>query len=129
MSDGVSDMITRIRNAISNESASVDVLNSKLNRSILDAVQREGYIWDYESPADSPRILRIRLKYAVDGGSVVRYLRRVSRPGCRVYASVERLPQVLQGLGICIVSTNRGILSSREARQQRVGGEVLFVMW
>lgn len=129
MSDGVSDMITRIRNAISNESAFVDVLNSKLNRSILDAVKREGYIWDYEAPADSPRILRVTLKYAADGGSVVRHLRRVSRPGCRVYTSVDQLPQVLQGLGICIVSTNRGILSSREARQQRVGGEVLFLMW
>jgi small subunit ribosomal protein S8 len=129
MSDGVSDMITRIRNAISNESAFVDVLNSKLNRSILDAVKREGYIWDYEAPVDSPRILRVTLKYAADGGSVVRHLRRVSRPGCRVYKSVDQLPQVLQGLGICIVSTNRGVLSSREARQQRVGGEVLFLMW
>ena len=129
MSDGVSDMITRIRNAISNESAFVDVLNSKLNRSILDAIKREGYIWDYESPADTPRVLRVTLKYAADGGSVVRHLRRVSRPGCRIYKSVDDLPQVLQGLGICIVSTNRGILSSREARQQRLGGEVLFVMW
>lgn len=129
MSDGVSDMITRIRNAVSNESAFVDVLNSKLNRSILDAVAREGYIWSYEAPPDATGVLRVALKYAADGGSVVRHLRRVSRPGCRVYATVERLPQVLQGLGICIVSTNRGILSSREARQQRVGGEVLFVMW
>ena len=129
MSDGVSDMITRIRNAVSNESAFVEVLNSKLNRSILDAIKREGYIWDYEGPADTPRILRVTLKYAADGGSVVRYLRRVSRPGCRIYKSVDDLPQVLQGLGICIVSTNRGILSSREARQQRLGGEVLFVMW
>jgi len=129
MVDGVSDMITRIRNAVMNQSPFVDVLNSKLNRSILDAVKREGYIWDYEAPADSPRILRIALKYAVDGGSVVRHLSRVSRPGCRVYATVDNLPQVLQGLGVGIVSTNRGVLSSREARQQRVGGEVLFVMW
>ncbi|WP_010587096.1 30S ribosomal protein S8 [Schlesneria paludicola] len=129
MADGVSDMITRIRNAIRNESAYVDVLNSKLNRSILDAVAREGYIWSYEAPADAPRILRVALKYAADGGSVVRHLRRVSRPGCRVYSAVEELPQVLQGLGVCIVSTNRGIVSSREARQMRVGGEVLFVLW
>lgn len=129
MADGVSDMITRIRNAIRNESAYVDVLNSKLNRSVLDAVAREGYIWSYEAPADSPRILRVALKYAADGGSVVRHLRRVSRPGCRVYSAVEDLPQVLQGLGVCIVSTNRGVVSSREARQMRVGGEVLFVLW
>jgi small subunit ribosomal protein S8 len=129
MSDGVSDMITRIRNAISNESAFVDVQNSKLNRSILEAVQREGYIWGYENPADAPRVLRVALKYAADGGSVVRHLRRVSRPGCRVYATVDKLPQVLQGLGICIVSTNQGVLSSREARQRRIGGEVLFLMW
>ena len=129
MADGVSDMITRIRNAVSNESAFVDVLNSKLNRSILDAVVREGYIWSYEVPADAPRVLRVALKYAADGGSVVRHLRRVSRPGCRIYSTVDDLPQVLQGLGVCIVSTNKGVLSNREARQQRVGGEVLFVMW
>ena len=129
MADGVSDMITRIRNAVSNESAFVDVLNSKLNRSILDAVVREGYIWSYEAPVDTPRILRVALKYAADGGSVVRHLRRVSRPGCRIYSTVDSLPQVLQGLGVCIISTNRGILSSREARQQRLGGEVLFVLW
>ena len=107
----------------------MDIVNSKLNRSILDAVQREGYIWSYEVPADVPRVCRVTLKYAADGGSVVRHLRRVSRPGCRIYSAVEELPQVLQGLGICIVSTNRGIISSREARQMRVGGEVLFVLW
>lgn len=129
MSDGVSDMITRIRNAVSNENAFVDVLNSKLNRSILDAVKREGYIWGYEVPPETQGVLRVTLKYAADGGSVVRHLRRVSRPGCRVYSTVDDLPQVLQGLGVCVVSTNIGILSSREARQKRVGGEVLFVMW
>jgi small subunit ribosomal protein S8 len=129
MADGVSDMITRIRNAVSNDSALVDVLDSKLNRSILDAIAREGYIWRYEAPADTKGILRVTLKYAADGGSVVRHLSRVSRPGCRIYSTVDQLPQVLQGLGVCIVSTNKGILSNREARQQRVGGEVLFVMW
>jgi len=129
MADGVSDMIPRIRNAVGNESAFVDVLNSKLNRAILEAVKREGYIWGYESPADAPRVLRVTLKYAADGGSVVRHLRRVSRPGCRIYSTVEDLPQVLQGLGVCIISTNKGVLSSREARLQRVGGEVLFSLW
>ena len=129
MADGVSDMITRIRNAVSNESAFVNVLDSKLNRSILDAIAREGYIWNFEVPTDTKGVLRVALKYAADGGSVVRHLRRVSRPGCRVYSTVDSLPQVLQGLGVCIISTNRGILSSREARLQRVGGEVLFVLW
>lgn len=129
MSDGVSDMITRIRNAVSNESAFVDVLNSKLNRAILEAVKQEGYIWGYEVPPDATGVIRVGLKYAADGGSVIRHLRRVSRPGCRVYSTVDNLPQVLQGLGVCIVSTNRGILSSRLARQQRLGGEVLFMMW
>lgn len=129
MSDGVSDMITRIRNAVRNESAFVDVLNSKLNRAILEAVKQEGYIWGFEVPEDSPKVIRVALKYAADGGSVIRFLRRVSRPGCRVYSTVDNLPQVLQGLGVCIVSTNRGILSSRQARQQRLGGEVLFMMW
>jgi small subunit ribosomal protein S8 len=122
-------MITRIRNAVRNESPFVNVLDSKLNRSILDAVQREGYIWSYESPAETKGLLRVALKYAADGGAVVRHLKRVSRPGCRIYSTVDNLPQVLQGLGICIVSTNRGVLSSREARQQRVGGEVLFQVW
>ncbi len=129
MADGVSDMITRIRNAVRNESAFVNVLDSKLNRSILDAVAREGYIWNYEVPADTAGVLRVALKYAADGGSVVRHLRRVSRPGCRIYSKVDNLPQVLQGLGVCIVSTNRGVMSSREARQQRLGGEVLFKLW
>lgn len=129
MADGIADMITRIRNAVSNGSAFVDVLDSKLNRSVLDAVVREGYIWRYEAPADTQGKLRVTLKYAADGSSVVRYLRRVSRPGCRIYSTVEDLPQVLQGLGVCIVSTNKGVLSNREARQQRVGGEVLFLMW
>ena len=129
MADGVSDMITRIRNAIGNQSAFVDVVNSKLNRSVLDAVKREGYIWGYEAPADNERVLRVALKYAADGGSVVRHLKRVSRPGCRIYSAVDDLPQVLQGLGVCIVSTNAGVVSSREARQKRVGGEVLFEMW
>lgn len=129
MADGVSDMITRIRNAVSNESAFVDVKNSKLNRSVLEAVKREGYIWGFEEPADVPSVLRVTLKYAADGGSVVRHLRRVSRPGCRIYSTVDDLPQVLQGLGVCIISTNKGVVSSREARQMRVGGEVLFVMW
>jgi len=129
MADGVSDMITRIRNAVRNESPFVNVLDSKLNRSILDAVQREGYIWSYEAPAETKGLLRVALKYAADGGAVVRHLKRVSRPGCRIYSRVDDLPQVLQGLGICIVSTNRGVLSSREARQQRVGGEVLFQVW
>ena len=129
MADGVSDMITRIRNAVRNESPFVNVLDSKLNRSILDAVAREGYIWNYEAPADTAGVLRVALKYAADGGSVVRHLRRVSRPGCRIYSTVDKLPQVLQGLGVCIISTNRGVMSSREARQQRVGGEILFKLW
>lgn len=129
MTDGVSDMITRIRNAVANQSAYVDVVNSKLNRSVLDAIVREGYIWKYDAPPEQPRVLRVALKYANDGGSVVRHVSRISRPGCRIYASVDQIPQVLQGLGVCIVSTNKGILSSREARQQRVGGEVLFRMY
>ncbi len=129
MADGVSDMITRIRNAVRNESPFVNVLDSKLNRSILDAMAREGYIWRHEVLEENKGLLRVALKYAADGGAVVRHLQRVSRPGCRIYSTVDNLPQVLQGLGICIVSTNRGVMSSREARQQRVGGEVLFVLW
>ena len=102
MADGVSDMITRIRNAVRNESAFVNVLDSKLNRSILDAVKREGYIWGFEAPEETKGVLRVGLKYAADGGSVVRHLRRVSRPGCRIYSKVDSLPQVLQGLGIVL---------------------------
>ena len=129
MADGVSDMITRSRNAVRNESAFVEILDSKLNRSILDAMAREGYIWSYEPAGEASKTVRVSLKYAADGGSVVRHVRRVSRPGCRIYSTVDKLPQVLQGLGICVISTNRGVLSSREARQMRVGGEVLFVLW
>jgi small subunit ribosomal protein S8 len=130
MTDPVADMLTRIRNALKNESPYVDIPDSKLKRDIAEALKREGYIWEFSiiegKPANS---LRIDLKYGPNGEQVIQHISRVSSPGRRVYSGSKDLPNVLQGLGICLVSTNKGVLSSREAKQQGVGGEVLCKIW
>jgi small subunit ribosomal protein S8 len=130
MTDPIADMLTRIRNALQNESPFVDIPDSQLKRGIADALKREGYIWDYSIIEQKPaNVLRLELKYGPNGELVIQKLQRVSSPGRRVYAGAKELPNVLQGLGVCLVSTNKGILSGREARQQGVGGEVLCTIW
>ena len=126
MTDPIADMLTRIRNAIRIEKPSVDIPASKIKTGIAEALRREGYIWDYEIIEQEPQnILRINLKYGPNGELVIRKIARVSRPGRRVYAGVGAMPEVLQGLGINILSTSKGVLSNREARKEGVGGEVL----
>jgi len=126
-------MLTCIRNAVAAERAVVEFPTSKLRVAIADALQRHGYIWDFEVVAaegdESKRRLRINLKYGPTGERVIQQISCVSRPGRRVYSSVGDIPNVLQGLGICLLSTNRGVLGGGEAKKANVGGEVLCVVW
>ncbi|MBX3441857.1 MAG: 30S ribosomal protein S8 [Planctomyces sp.] len=126
MTDPIADMLTRIRNALMVERPFVDVPSSKLKVGIAEALQREGFIWDFELIEQQPRpTLRINLKFGPNGERVIQSIRRVSTPGRRVYSSIEKTPEVLQGLGVYILSTNQGVLSSREAKAKHVGGEIL----
>jgi small subunit ribosomal protein S8 len=130
MTDPIGDMLTRIRNAVRIERPIVDIPASREKIAIADVLQREGYIWDYEVVGEVPhRTLRVNLKYGPNGERVIQKIERVSRPGCRVYRGAKELPTVLQGMGISVVSTSRGMLSNREAKTQGVGGEVLCSLW
>lgn len=130
MTDPIADMLTRIRNATVIERPYVDVPLSKLKQAIAGVLQREGYIWEYEVVEAQPvSTLRIVLKYGPNGERVIQHISRKSKPGCRNYAGVDKLPKVLQGLGITVLSTNKGVLSNREAKAQGVGGEVLCTVW
>lgn len=127
MNDTVSDMLTRIRNGIQIQRSSVDVIGSRLNRAIVEALVREGYVQDVQDLEDGRGhpALRVHLKYDRDGMPVISKIDRVSKPGRRVYHRVREIPRVLGGLGISVISTSKGVLSDREARQAGVGGEVL----
>lgn len=130
MTDPVADMLTRVRNALQNESPYVDMPTSKLKVGVAEVLQREGYIWDFVIIEGKPsNTLRVNLKYGPNGERVIQNIKRISSPGCRVYSAAADFPVVLQGLGICVVSTNKGVLSSREAKQQQVGGEILCTVW
>ena len=130
MTDPIADMLTRIRNAVRVERPSVDMPTSKVKRGLAEVLKREGYIWDFkEVDAEPAPQLRIELKYGPNGERVIRHLKRVSKPGCRVYRGASRLKPILNGLGISILSTSRGVISDREARQRNLGGEVLCELW
>lgn len=128
MTDPVSDMLTRIRNAALARHERTLVPASKLKRNIAEILKAEGYIADVRDEGDE-RTLTIVLKYGRDRASAIDGIRRVSRPGRRVYVSHDRIPRVLSGLGISILSTSRGVMSDREARRQKVGGELLCEVW
>ena len=126
MTDPIADMLTRIRNAVRVEKPHVDLPLSKVKRGLAEVLKREGYIWDWEEmPAEPAKQLRLHLKYGPNGERVIRQIRRVSKPGCRVYSGATALKPVLGGLGISVISTSRGVISDREARQRKLGGEVL----
>jgi small subunit ribosomal protein S8 len=132
MTDPIADMLTRIRNAIAIERTVVEMPTSKVKVGIAEVLKREGYIWDFEvvENPDAPRnVLRIDLKYGPNGERVIRHIKRFSKPGLRKYAAVRDMPDILDGLGISIVSTSHGMLSNREAKAQNVGGEVLATIW
>ncbi|MGN1270033.1 MAG: 30S ribosomal protein S8 [Clostridia bacterium] len=128
--DPIADMLTRIRNASSQKHKTVDVPASNMKKAIANILFKEGYITAYEEINDTNQgVIRITLKYDEKGNKVIEGLRRISKPGLRVYASKEELPQVLNGLGIALISTSKGIKTDKEARQEGLGGEVLAYIW
>ena len=130
ITDPVADMLTRIRNANTAKHESVDVPASNLKKAIAQILLDEGYIKSFEVVEDGTQgIIRIQLKYLAGKEKVISGLRRVSKPGLRVYAGADELPRVLKGLGIAIISTSKGDMSDKKARANHVGGEVLAFVW
>lgn len=130
MSDPIADLLTRLRNALLAKHDRLDVPKSKLKVSVCGLLKREGYIEDFEvveaTPADQ---LRIFLRYSDDGTPAILRLQRVSKPGRRIYRGADDIKPVLSGLGVALVSTSKGLVTDREARQRRLGGEVLCEIW
>ena len=130
ISDVIADMLTRIRNANDAKHETVDVPASNMKKAIAEILLSEGYIKSYNVVEDGKQgIIRIALKYAPGKQKVIHGLRRVSTPGLRIYASCEEMPRVLNGLGVAIVSTSKGIMTDKKAREENVGGEVLAFVW
>ena len=130
MSDPIADMLTRIRNACGSKHRRVDIPVSKMKTEIARILKENNYIQDYQTleTDEGHRVLRVRLRYA-GGQSVIRQLQRVSTPGLRRYVAAAEIPRVRNGLGLAILSTNKGLMSDREARQSRTGGELVAVVW
>ena len=131
MSDPIADMLTRIRNANTAKHDTVDIPSSKMKIAIADILVDEGYITKYDIIEDgSFKTIRVSLKYGADKNEkIITGIKRISKPGLRVYAGKDEIPSVLGGLGIAILSTNKGILTDKEARKAQVGGEVLAFVW
>jgi small subunit ribosomal protein S8 len=146
MTDPIADMLTRIRNGARIEMPAVDMPHTNLKQQIAQVLKDEGFILDFQvgamvtnegrqvfqSPADekeTKRVLRVFLKYGPEGERVIRHIERASKPGCRVYKGYKELRPVLEGLGISVISTNRGVMSDRQARAQRLGGELICRVW
>ncbi len=126
LSDPIADMLTRIRNATRVDKGDVTIKASNICEGIATVLKNEGYIEDFDRIDDSKQgILRIMLKYDQDGRPIIKELTRTSKPGRRVYASVDKLPRVLAGMGIAIVSTSKGVMSDRSCREANIGGEIL----
>ncbi len=126
MTDPISDLLTRIRNAISARHDTVEVPASRMKLELVRILKEEGFIESYVLARDNRQgVIRIGLKYTAEKEPVIENLSRVSRPGCRVYARKSEIPNILGGLGLCILSTSRGIMTGEQARQQGLGGEVL----
>ena len=132
MTDPIADMLTRIRNGNTAFHDAVRMPSSKVKESLAQILQREGYIEGYEI-ADDPgrpgKVLTINMKYSPERARSISGIRRVSKPGLRVYRGADRLPRVLGGLGVAVLSTSQGLMTDREARQRRMGGEVLCYVW
>lgn len=126
LQDLTADMLTRIRNAVAIRRKSVTCLNNRLNRGVLEVLRDEGYISAFETVADGRQgLLRVQLKYGPRGETLINRIDRVSHAGCRVYCQADNMPRLLEGLGITVVSTSQGVMSDRQAREKRVGGEVI----
>ena len=130
ISDVIADMLTRIRNANDAKHETVDIPASNLKKSIAQILLEEGYIKNYQIVEDGKQgIIRVTLKYAAGKQKVIHGLRRVSKPGLRIYSNCEDMPKVMNGLGIAIVSTSKGVMTDKKARQANVGGEILAFVW
>ena len=130
LTDTIADMLTRIRNIIMVKGETVDIPASKEKIAISEILLNEGYINSYEVLENGvAKTIRITLKYGPKGEKVIQGLKRISKPGLRVYAEASKLPKVINGLGIAIISTNKGIITDRKARELNVGGEVLCYVW
>ena len=128
--DPIADMLTRIRNASSAKFKTVDIPASKMKKSIAEILFNEGYIKSYEEiENENQGIIRISLKYTEKGKKVISGLKRISKPGLRIYAAKDELPRVLNGLGIALISTSKGIMTDKQARAAGIGGEVLAYIW
>ena len=128
--DPIADMLTRIRNANSAKFKTVDIPASKMKKAIAEILFNEGYIKSYEEISNENQgIIRVSLKYTEKGKKVISGLRRISKPGLRIYAAKDELPKVLNGLGIALISTSKGIMTDKQARAAGVGGEVLAYIW
>jgi small subunit ribosomal protein S8 len=129
LSDPISDMLTRIRNALRINKQQVNVKASKICEGIAAVLKQEGYIEDFDRIDDGKQgILRITLKYDQNGQPIINEITRTSKPGCRIYSSVDKLPRVLAGMGIAVVSTSKGVMSDRNCRQNNVGGEIICMV-
>ena len=128
--DPIADMLTRIRNANTNKHEKVLVPQSKTKLAIAEILKEEGYIYGYtQTECDGTKMIEVALKYGPNGEKVIQGLKRISKPGLRIYSNAEEMPKVLNGLGIAIVSTNKGIITDKQARKLNVGGEVLAYVW
>jgi small subunit ribosomal protein S8 len=131
MTDPIADMLTRIRNACGSKHRRVDVPLSRMKTEIARILKENNFIQDYQTVdvGDGKQMLRLRLRYAAGGQPVIRELKRVSTPGLRRYVGVSDIPRVRNGLGVAILSTSKGLMSDRQARQSRTGGELVAVVW
>lgn len=129
MTDPIADMLTRIKNANAMRHETVDFPSSKTKTAMLEVLKAEGYIADFAVTKDVKSVTTVTLKYTLDNQRVIKGLKRISKPSLPVYTKAEDLPKVLNGLGVAIISTSKGIMTDREARKQKIGGEVLAYVW
>lgn len=129
MTDPIADMLTRIRNANAMRHETVEIPSSKTKTAMLAVLKAEGYIADYKVSGDVKSVTTVTLKYTQDNQRVIKGLKRISKPSLPVYTTAEDLPRVLNGLGVAIISTSKGVMTDREARKLKIGGEVLAFVW
>lgn len=129
MTDPIADMLTRVRNGLQARHEEVSVPANKEKVAIAEILKNEGFITNYKVEGDVKKVITITLKYGPNGEKVISGLKRISKPGLRVYAKVDSIPRVLNGLGIAIISTSHGLMTDKEARAKHVGGEVLAYVW
>lgn len=129
MTDPIADMLTRIRNGLQARHATVEIPASKEKEEIAKILKNEGFITDYKVEGDVKKVITVTLKYGANNEKVITGIKRISKPGLRVYAKVDTLPRVLNGLGIAIISTSNGMMTDRDARAKNCGGEVVAYVW